>query len=234
MSKVLINNRFIKAVNYLLDEKIVESKGILASKLGIKASKFSEILNSRMNIGVDLASSLCKEYRISEKWLLNGDGNMCQNKTNIDNEIKNEKNLLNNQNKNDPSYPLLTQINVREFCKSNFEISKFEIKDYYTIPKFKNSKIDFMIEVNGCSMYPKYNNGDIIACSIIKNSNFVQWNRCHVIATENQGILIKRLMKSPREGFITATSDNNIFPPFDIPQSEICGIALVIGIIHLE
>ncbi len=45
-----INQRFVEAVNYLLDACIVVSKADLADKLGIKPSKLSEIMNYIMNI----------------------------------------------------------------------------------------------------------------------------------------------------------------------------------------
>ena len=83
-------------------------------------------------------------------------------------------------------------------------------------------------------MYPKYNSGDVIACTIIKNSNFIQWNKTHLIATKEQGLIVKRLKKSEREGYLTAISDNKNYPPFDIPTDEIMGIALVVGVIRLE
>lgn len=76
MDKKAINERFLKAVDYLLSNKIVNKKAILANTLGITVTKFSEILNSRMNIGTDLVATICVEYNICADWLLTGRGNM--------------------------------------------------------------------------------------------------------------------------------------------------------------
>lgn len=130
--------------------------------------------------------------------------------------------------------PFVEPCAVGGFGSEDFSIGERDVKDYYVIPKFKDRKIDFMIEVYGSSMYPKYNSGDIVACTIIRNSNFIQWNKVHVIATKEQGILIKRLDVSEKDGFLKAISDNKDYRPFDIPLAEITGIAIVVGVVRLE
>lgn len=115
-----------------------------------------------------------------------------------------------------------------------FALTQQDVKNYYVVPKFKDKHIDFMIEVTGSSMYPKYNSGDVVACTIINENTFIQWNKVHVIATKEQGLLIKRLHKCDDDSKLTLISDNNDYPPFDIPKDEICGIAIVTGVIRLE
>lgn len=120
------------------------------------------------------------------------------------------------------------------FGSGEFSVADQDVKDYYVIPKFKSRKIDFMIEVCGSSMYPKYNSGDVVACRIIRESNFIQWNKVHIVATIEQGVLIKRLKKSIVKGCLLVVSDNKDYEPFDIPEKEITGIAIVVGVVRLE
>jgi phage repressor protein C with HTH and peptisase S24 domain len=86
-----------------------------------------------------------------------------------------------------------------------------------------------MIEVAGDSMRPRYKSGDIVACQIIKNQSFLQWNRVHVIATREQGIILKRIGVSDKKKHLSVIADNPEFPSFDIPMAEITGMALVVG-----
>ena len=79
--------------------------------------------------------------------------------------------------------PLVTPKVAAGFGSADFVIAKSDVKEYYVIPKWKRQRVDFMIEVTGDSMQPKYNAGDIVGCTIIHNSGFIQWNRPHVIAT---------------------------------------------------
>lgn len=76
MDKSDINNRFITAVNTLLSDDKSMTKTIIAQSLEIKPSKFSEILNGRMNVGTDAISLLCRNFGINACWLLLGDGEM--------------------------------------------------------------------------------------------------------------------------------------------------------------
>lgn len=130
--------------------------------------------------------------------------------------------------------PLVTETAAAGFGNEHFSIAEKDVKDYYVIPKFRLCHVDFMIEVSGLSMYPHFNPGDVIACTILNDRKFLQWNKCHVIATREQGILVKRLMPSEHQGCLTAVSDNKDYPPFDIPVDDITGLALVVGSVSLE
>ncbi len=106
------------------------------------------------------------------------------------------------------------------------------IEDFYTVSEFKNS--DFLIRVKGDSMVPKYNGGDIVACKKVKDIFFLQWNRAYVILTRSQGIMIKRVQPSERDGYIKCVSDNERYAPFDVPTDDIVQMALVNGAITLD
>lgn len=75
LTKEEINTRFYHAVNAILVHKLVPNKASLAESLGVKPAKFSEILNGRMNVGVDMISIMCDLYGISPDWIL-----MCRGK----------------------------------------------------------------------------------------------------------------------------------------------------------
>ena len=75
MNKVDINGRFIAAIDSLLKDKGL-TKTKVAESLGIKPAKFSEILNNRMNAGVDTIAELCEQYSFSAEWILTGQGDM--------------------------------------------------------------------------------------------------------------------------------------------------------------
>lgn len=132
--------------------------------------------------------------------------------------------------------PLLTMSNVSKWKEETSSIvDESNIKEYYFIPKFNNRNIDFMIEVSGKSMYPMYNAGDIVACTVLQANTFIQWGRVYIIGTYDQGILIKRLYKSKhKDGSIECHSENSQFPPFEIQPGEITKLALVVGVIRLE
>ena len=188
-----------------------------AQKLGIKPQTISTWM-ARNTFDIELIYAKCED--IDANWLITGEGEMLKNQIAEDSGKK--------------IIPLVTQSAVAGFGNMEFMIKEADVKAYYSIPKFNHCKVDFMIEISGSSMYPKYNSGDVVACTILHERSFIQWNKCHIIATREQGILCKRLRPSQTKSCITAVSDNDNYPPFDIPVSDITGIALVVGVIRLE
>ena len=110
--------------------------------------------------------------------------------------------------------------------------SDLPIEDYYSVSEFKHA--DFLIRVSGDSMTPKYKAGDIVACRRVIERNFWQWHTIYVIATRNQGVLIKRVEESTTPGCVTCVSENPAYRPFQVPLDEIVSVALVMGAIVLE
>lgn len=108
------------------------------------------------------------------------------------------------------------------------------IEERYDVPLFYNIRVDFMINVRGSSMYPKYSSGDVVACRMVNDLLFVQWNKIYVLDTISQGIIMKRLKKSKTEGNIVCKSDNQEYEEFEVPMNDIRNIALVVGSIRLE
>ena len=141
---------------------------------------------------------------------------------------------LMNPEKEPKRLPLVSVKAVGGFAGKDFSINEQDIESYYVIPKFRNLDVDFLIEVIGDSMMPRLFPGDIIACSVIRNPNFIQWNKTYLIATDEQGMIVKRLKKSSEKGSLLAVSDNVDYDPFDIPMADIKGRARVVCVIHAE
>lgn len=106
------------------------------------------------------------------------------------------------------------------------------VENYYDITEFAHA--DFLIRVTGDSMTPKYKAGDIVACRAVQERKFWQWHTIYVIATRNQGVLIKRVEEGATPESITCVSENPAYRPFQVPLEEIMSVALVMGAITLE
>jgi phage repressor protein C with HTH and peptisase S24 domain len=101
----------------------------------------------------------------------------------------------------------------------------------YVIPVFRGA--EFLVRVEGDSMTPSYMSGDIVACRTVPLDRlWFQWGKTYVIHTV-QGILIKRMEPSEKDGFVRIESDNPKYKPFDLPVSEINGVALVMGMLRV-
>lgn len=212
-------------------EKILQyldSKGISKNKFYLKTGLSVGFLDSGSSLGVDKLRLIHDNYHdFNIEWLITGKGSMLKEDIVIAKKQDHFPDM-------DKMVPLVNIKAIGGFGNADFRIEESDIKDRYVIPKFAHKKIDFMIEVEGSSMSPLYNSGDIVACRIIHDRQFIQWNKVHVIASRSQGILIKRIKPANQTAYITMVSDNKDFDPFHIPDNDIEGIALVIGTIRLD
>lgn len=216
----------MKAINRVY--KYIDYKGIkptpFESKIGLSNGYLGKQLKRNADLGEGVLIKIIENCpEINPEWLLTGKEPM----------LKRDIVKAAPATSAIEGIPLVDVTAIGGFGNAKFAIEERDVKDYYVIPKFKHKKVDFMIEVEGSSMYPKYNSGDVVACRIINEESFIQWNKTHVIATKGQGIIIKRIKKG-ENGCFLMISDNKDYDPFLVPREEIDGIALVVGVIRLE
>jgi phage repressor protein C with HTH and peptisase S24 domain len=206
----------------------------MAKDLGIPESTIPFLTVAGRLPAAATARTVANYLGVSTEWLYTGKGPVTNE---IHKEIDADSHTTDTINRNSIETP------NNEIClydvsaaagRGSFDeiIQKDKLVDKFVIPAFHD--VSWMIYVKGSSMYPKYSSGDIIACRVLNDSKFIQWGKVYVVATKEQGLLVKRLKKSEREDCITAISDNTIYDPFDIPKDEILGLALVLGVIRME
>ena len=157
---------------------------------------------------------------INKSWLLTGEGNMLVNNQTYNNEQKQELPLL----------PVDAMAGA--LTGDNEGFMEYEC-ERYLVPLFKGA--EFLCRVQGNSMWPKYNSGDIVACKKVPMEHlWFQWGKSYVISTR-QGVLVKRIEPSKNEGCVQICSENaEKYKPFELPVTEINGVAVVIGVIRVE
>ncbi len=206
--------------------QFIDYKGISKNKFYLKTGVSNGVLDKKSSLSMNTVEKIYSTYpELNPEWLITGKGEMIKSK---------QEAFPITTEPNPRSIPLVYQDAVAGFGSGDFSISDQDVKDYYVIPKFKHQRVDFMIEVRGNSMYPKYNSGDVIACAVINEKAFIQWNKPHIIATKEQGILVKRILSGDTDETLKLKSDNKDYPLFEIPRDEITGIALIVGVIRLE
>ena len=110
----------------------------------------------------------------------------------------------------------------------------YEDCERYSIPEFKDRGVEFLIRVSGSSMYPKYANGDILACKKIHEILFIQWGKVHIVETASQGPLVKRIFENDAKTVRLVSDNKENYPPFVIPKSDIRSLSIVLGVVRLE
>jgi repressor LexA len=205
--------------------QFIDSKEVTPYKFCKTVGFSMGYLDKRGAIGTDKYLKIIEHYPdLNPEWLLTGKREMLKKDT-----------LVAKPTKSLQGIPVLQMEAFAGIGDSNVQGVSFDtIEDRYVIPLFDGVKIDFMIPVRGSSMYPKYSSGDVVACRIIKELLFVQWNKVYVIDTISQGIVMKRLTKGNSAESVVCKSDNKDYDDFEVPLSEIRSVALVIGVIRQE
>lgn len=212
----------------------IDFKGVSVRKFeeatGFSNGAFASQFKNNKTIGVDKVENILQTYpEINPDWLLTGNGQMLK-KGNENISVKESRTQYGQK-----SIPLLPLEAFAGLGESNIAGVDFDtIEERYDVPLFYNIRVDFMINVRGSSMYPKYSSGDVVACRMVNDLLFVQWNKIYVIDTISQGIIMKRLKRSKIDGNIVCKSDNNEYDEFEVPMNDIRNIALVVGSIRLE
>ncbi|MBY0487396.1 MAG: hypothetical protein K2P85_09465 [Flavobacteriaceae bacterium] len=224
-----ITIRFIEVYNFLLETKKADNASDFAKKIGISTSLMNEILKGRSNVGVKpIQSTVNYFFGLSLDYIIKGEGKMTKdfkfNET-ID-KYPDEEWAIETY-----GIPLIPIEAMAGFGTGETSILELECEKFI-VPTFKGA--DYLIQIKGSSMYPKYNSGDIVACKKLPlNSLFFQWNKVYVLDTI-QGALVKRIDIGSDDEHILIVSDNEKYKPFQLHKSEINAIAIVMGVIRLE
>jgi repressor LexA len=206
---------YFKKISQLIDYKGYKNLNDFAlNGLGYESSsKLNRLKDIGTKPSIDIIIDISNKFEdLRLEWLLKGEGDM------IKNESTDKKGI-----------PLVRIKAAAGLFNSNFFIHKSDIIDNYVIPKFKNKKVDFMLEIEGDSMSTTYNGGDIVACTVINHAKFIQYNKPHIVATAEQGIMLKRIRKGSNDNSLMMISDNKDYEPFEVAKEDITGIALVVG-----
>lgn len=208
-----------------------------SQKIGVSEGTIRKILSENTTLRSDNLEKISQSFtEINIDWLITGRGNMLRQEAEISENpsqdaAKSEQNLSKTTAQTLPLIPFEAMAGLPSV--DNLGIA-FADCEQYLVPDFAARGADCLVRVSGSSMYPKYSNGDILACRIIRDILFFQWGKVYVVDS-SQGLLVKRVEQSPRDGFITLVSDNrDRYKPFDIPVADIRTLAIVIGVIRIE
>ena len=191
----------------------------------------ANIRNYRKNTTpkVDFINLLHEKFEINFEWLINGKGVKRKIATYF--ADSNEENDIPIVARSKEGIPLIPIEAMAGYGQGSEQVLELDC-ERFVVPTFRGA--DYLIQIKGSSMYPKYNSGDIVACkNLVLADAFFQWNKVYVLDTD-QGALIKRVKKSTAENTISLVSDNLNYDPFDMELNKIHAIAIVMGVIRME
>ena len=203
---------------------------VFAERIGKDTSYSSQICNGTKVPGKSVLEEILAAFpEVSRPWLYFGEGKMLVADA--------EKKLMMAEDAPDfqKSLPLIPYDAFAGLPSvDNIGVAFSECEQYY-VPDFISRGADFLIRVSGNSMVPRYLNGDLLACTMIKDVLFFQWGKIYVIDS-SQGVLVKRVMRiEDDDAHVLLVSENKEeYQPFKFPVSDIRSLAIVVGLIRAE
>lgn len=230
ITKESINERFIEAVNSLLEKDKSLTKKNIAEVLDISSSRFSEILNSRMNAGPDILANFSTNFDISLNWILTGNKEAEPEKK----DTKRVQLLPSNDyihSTNIVSIPIVDVAGAAGYgCFNPDNPETLGELTWPTDMLYKKSGNYYCGKVNGESMTPTLLYNDFI---IFRLLTFDEWmdirnGEVYFIVNRSGASFVKRVQNNFKtKGSIICQSDNTDkanFRDFEIAGDEIANI----------
>lgn len=217
-----------------IHERIIEilnESGLTVRRFAISCSidpsAFDKKTKKKLSWTVNDVNKICDTFRIRKGWLIDGVGQKHKAPDEILDKIPATSGNVTN------GIPLIpTNAMAGSLSGNDVQIMPYDIESYYVVPAF--AKSDFCIRVEGNSMEPRYQRGDIIACKYVPMTDiFFQWGKVYVVATD-QGVLVKHIKQGSDKEHVLLVSDNPDYDPFEIPTSCIYSVATINGLIRVE
>ena len=226
-------DKLVEMYNYALSKGFCTNKKSFAEYVGINPSNISKIFHDSQ--GRYLTNSTLLKINsalnnvFSQDWVLTGRGAML-----VEQSGKGAGDSVRTGNINGGNgLPLIPIDAVAGFNGVDVQGVRLEDCSRYVVPEFAELHAEYMIRVSGSSMYPKYSNGDLLACRRVQEVTFLQWGKVYVLDS-NQGAMVKRLFPCEDSEVVECRSDNPNYPPFRLPKSEIRSVSIVVGVIRFE
>lgn len=213
-----------RLVEYMTYRGINNNALTVAAELSV--GQIGKAISKNSGINSSSIEKILHAYpEINAEWLLTGIGNMIKG--------SNEPVIVKSDERK--GIPLIPIEAMAGYGRGDSQVMQYDLSSGYNIPELEGKGVEYLIRVSGSSMYPKYSNGDLLACKPLKDLSFFQWGKPYVLDTE-QGAIVKRLFQcDDNNEYLECVSDNKThYPPFKIPKTSVRAVAIVVGVIRLE
>ena len=98
-----------------------------------------------------------------------------------------------------------------------------------TLPKTLARGADCAIRVEGDSMIPRFQSGELLLVRKVEDS-FLQWGKCYVLTTKHDCVVKRLYPCKGDDNAVTCHSDNSDnYPDYVVKKEDITGIGIVVG-----
>ena len=218
-----LNRRFIEAYDLLVEKEVIaksnrqKSISAFAESLGTKGHIINKYLSETRKIPFERAAQFCTQYGVSEAFMFQGIGKPFDKNKLPDPEQKIAMALGINFS------PNILFTNVEAFASNTISVDLIEENERFAIPGISGDLIAF--NINGASMVPTIQAGDMVICKPLESINEMQDDEVYAVVS-NHSVWVKRVRRCfdrhQNCSHLKLISDNyEEFDPFIIEIGEV-------------
>lgn len=225
MNQNVVSQRLTAIIDYFADG----NEKRFADSLGVKPAVINNYTKGKQQSkpGFEVLNKIANYYPdVNIDWLLTGRGEMLKsqsNKTPQEKWIVTTQDLAGNR-----TIPLINRRAAANFLSGYQSQEYFEQLDAIQLPSsLLSGKQYYALQVSGDSMMPTLHDGDYVFCYRCDKTEweYLKNGDVCVIASEPNGLQIKRIANKENPNYITCLSDNfQRHPAFNLRHDEILEI----------
>ena len=216
-------------------KRFIEAEGLSAAAFEKEIGASNGYVNSiSKSIGIDKLNLVLEKYpNLNLEWLITGKGTMLKNKT-LSTTPKVEvippvrvegKDLMPKvvvvDDQDEERIPLVPVYAQAGYLSGYDDCSYIETLPAYSLPTLRNGTYR-MFQVSGLSMFPTLQDGSYVVGKFVEDWQSLTSNRVYVVVTQNDGIIVKRVINSiEKYGTLYCKSDNRTYPHISVHLSEV-------------
>lgn len=202
------------------------SQADAAARLGVQQAAISNQLNGRA-FGKNSATRWNKAFGFRVNWLLTGEGTMFD----PDSPAAHEYHLEDYPELNHADYiPVIPARLFRapEIDTYEYVMNSPSVERLPPVPHFQ--KHDLFATCPGDAMAPRICRGYLLALRRMPKDSTIINGEIYVVDTWSQGMFLRRIVDNG-EGLTFISENQNDFPDFDLPYSDVMNIFRVVGVL---
>lgn len=187
----------------------------IAQELGVTKAYVNALLAGRTRFGKKQAEIWSERFGLSKAWLLTGEGEMCVPQTEPKIDVTTMR----------PRIPITASAGFLSRMAQGVTYEDCEMLPIIPgVPDYRAT-----ITVRGDSMEPRYESGDELAITPVRDRASLQWGHVYVLDTID-GVLLKRIYD--HHDTIRCVSYNSDYPDSFIDKSSINSIWRVVALLR--
>lgn len=209
----------------ILRELLGLSQNAFAKKIDVSQGALSQIESGKTKLSLDTLTSLSNSLNVNCNWLVNGNGEIFNEKAHTIQSPKRNLTINLEVGKNGLSIPFVAQEAHAGYINDYNNPDYVKGLDAYRIPGFEKGNYR-LFEIEGDSMIPAIFPREIVVTELISIDAIENGSLCIVISKE--GIVAKRVYRYEEEKkVLILKSDNPEYKTYKINRKDIVEIGLV-------